>query len=150
MENSLEFGCLEEDFGKQEFGEVKKKWSKCFPIDGNLECCGNRTFYKKLPCIKYKLKSDDNNYCEYSYPNALFFSFFLGIVGADLGFPRMIFFSKFLIGNPSNRQLRYFGFLSNMQLKKFPRGFENFRFPSNNRRFENFLIPSNRQFSISV
>merc|ERR1712130_708421 len=45
------------------------------------DCCGSRTFYRKLPCVRYKLGEGD--YCEYSYPNALIFSFFLGIVGAD-------------------------------------------------------------------
>ena len=48
-----------------------------------MDCCGNHTFYRKVPCIKYKLNLQENQYCEYSYPNALLFSFFLGLGGAD-------------------------------------------------------------------
>jgi len=84
FETDRQFGCSKDDLekgGKQDFDQVRRVWSECKVHESIDDCCGSRTFYRKLPCVRYKLGEGD--YCEYSYPNALIFSFFLGIVGAD-------------------------------------------------------------------
>merc|ERR1712037_11353 len=68
-------------FGAQNYEDVKRVWSECQPVSAQIECCGSRLFYRKLPCLKYTHDEDGN--CRYNFPTAVILSLFLGIGGAD-------------------------------------------------------------------
>ena len=65
--------CTKDDFGKQNFHDLKKVWSNC-TVDSDqeqIQCCGPRRFKRKLPCIRFEIYEFKFNYFLSACPPSL-------------------------------------------------------------------------------
>lgn len=86
--------CFIEELGGQYHELVKEVYVTCTVLD-DVDCCGERAFFKKglnskknlklinrsiVPCIRHQISQEDGK-CMYSYPTSVILSIFLGIAG---------------------------------------------------------------------